>query len=58
MLLAITHEVGEVDDQTGGTVTFAFAGGASVRCDVEAVEARLTDLGAAWKSAATPEHAV
>ena len=53
VLLAITHE----GDEAGGSVTFAFAGGATVRCDVEAVEARLTDLGPAWKSEATPDHA-
>ena len=53
VLLAITHEGGEA----GGTLTLAFAGGATIRCDVETVEARLTDLGPAWKSDARPDHA-
>ena len=53
VLLAVTHE----SEGTGESLTLAFAGGATVRCDVEAVEARLTDLGPAWKSEATPDHA-
>lgn len=53
VLLAVTHE----GEGTGGSLTLAFAGGATVRCDVETVEARLTDLGPAWKSEATPDHA-
>lgn len=55
VLLAVTHEAEA--SGPGGTLTLAFAGGATVRCDVEAVEARLTDLGPAWKSDASPDHA-
>ena len=55
VLLAVTFE--EADRGAGGSVTLAFAGGATVRCDVETVEARLTDLGPAWKSEASPDHA-
>ena len=53
VLLAITHEPATNDE----TITLHFAGGAEVRLTVEAVEARLTDLGAAWKSDNTPRHA-
>ena len=53
VLLAITHEPGEAEQ----TITLHFAGGAEVRLAVEAIEARLTDLGAAWKSDNTPRHA-
>ena len=53
VLLAVTHKGGEA----GGSLTLSFAGGATVRCDVEAVEARLTDLGPAWKSDSNPDHA-
>ena len=55
VLLAVTHEAGE--DGVGGTITLAFAGGATLRLTVEVVEARLTDLGPAWESGATPRHA-
>ena len=56
VLLAATFEAAGAD-QPGGTIELAFAGGATLRLDVEVVEARLTDLGPAWKSAATPRHA-
>ena len=52
ILLAITHEPAEGDE----TITLHFAGGAEVRLTVEAVEARLTDLGPAWESGSTPRH--
>ena len=52
VLLAITHEPAEAEE----TITLHFAGGAEVRLSVEAIEARLTDLGAAWKSGNTPRH--
>ena len=55
VLLAVTFELS--GQGPGGSLTLAFAGGATVRCDVEAVEARLTDLGPAWKSEASPDHA-
>ena len=41
----------------GGHVDLAFAGGGTVRLEVDAVEARLHDLGAAWAAKAKPEHA-
>ena len=41
----------------GGTVELRFAGGGTVRLDVECLEARLQDLGAAWAAKMKPEHA-
>ena len=55
VVLAVTLDAAA--DGVGGTVTVAFAGGATLRLTVEVVEARLTDLGPAWKSGATPRHA-
>ena len=41
-----------------GYVDLAFAGGGTVRLEVEVLEARLADLGAAWAAKQKPEHAV
>jgi len=40
-----------------GHVDLAFAGGGTVRLDVDVLEARLADLGSAWAAKAKPEHA-
>lgn len=40
----------------GGAIELIFAGGGAVRLEVECIEARLADLGAAWATAAKPEH--
>jgi hypothetical protein len=40
-----------------GRVELTFAGGGAVRLDVECLEARLNDLGAAWAARRKPEHA-
>jgi hypothetical protein len=52
-LLAISFEPA---DSPGGYVTLIFAGGGAVRIEVECIEARLADLGAAWATAAMPNH--
>ena len=52
-LLAISFET---TDTPAGKVTLVFAGGGAVQLDVEVIEARLADLGAAWATAAKPEH--
>lgn len=44
-------------DSPGGHVDLAFAGGGTVRLEVEVLEARLQDLGAAWAAKIKPEHA-
>ena len=52
-LLAISFETA---DTPAGKVTLVFAGGGAVQLDVEVIEARLADLGAAWATSARPEH--
>jgi hypothetical protein len=44
------------DAAPAGTIELLFAGGGSIALDVECVEARLTDLGAAWAASSRPEH--
>lgn len=39
-----------------GTIELIFSGGATVRLEVDYVEARLADLGAAWETASRPRH--
>jgi DUF2948 family protein len=40
-----------------GVVTLTFSGGASLRFDVECLEAELADLGPSWTAASCPAHA-
>lgn len=54
-LLALTFEPGEAP---GGTVTFAFAGGADLRAEVECIDAALADLSAPWPTPRKPEHSL
>ena len=39
-----------------GTVELTFSGDAAIRRDVDYVEARLADLGAAWETTSRPHH--
>jgi hypothetical protein len=41
-----------------GVVTILFSGGATLRLEVECLEAELADLGPSWTTAARPVHAV
>lgn len=43
-------------DAPSGIVELSFAGGGTVRLSVDYLEARLTDLGAAWAATAKPSH--
>ena len=52
-LLAIDFDPSE---PPGGAINLIFAGGGAVRLEVECVEARLADLGAAWATTAKPSH--
>ena len=52
-LLAITFAT---VDGPAGIVELSFAGGGTVRLGVECLEARLSDLGAAWAATAKPAH--
>jgi|SRR5450631_3844258 Protein of unknown function (DUF2948) len=41
-----------------GVVTITFSGGATLRLEVECLEAELADLGQSWTTAACPVHAI
>ena len=43
-------------DAPAGTVDLVFAGGGTIRLDVECIEARLADLGGAWEASSRPAH--
>lgn len=42
--------------QPEGQILLEFAGGGTVRLEVECIEARLRDMGAAWAANAVPVH--
>lgn len=44
------------EEAPGGVVSLAFAGGGTVFLDVECLEVRLSDMGAAWATKAIPSH--
>lgn len=52
-LLALRFSAGEAPS---GTLELVFAGQAAIRLDVEYIEARLADLGAAWETGNRPQH--
>ena len=52
-ILALRFEAG---DEPSGTVVVDFAGGATLRLDVEVLEAQLSDLGPAWSTGRAPRH--
>lgn len=54
-LLAISFGMG---DAPAGVVELAFAGGATLRLEVECLEAQLSDLAAAWETGSRPDHSV
>ncbi len=54
-LLAVSFAATEAP---AGQIVLIFAGGAMVELDVEVIEARLADLGAAWATSARPHHAI
>ncbi len=51
-LLAISVEV----DGDGGQITLAFAGGGTIRLDVECIDVTLDDIGAGWRTPNRPDH--
>lgn len=53
-LLAIRFEPGT--EAPGGMIELTCSGGAAVRLDVDYIEARLADLGAAWETHSLPAH--
>src|SRR5690606_18563037 len=52
-LLSISFAAG---DAPAGTVVLAFAGGGTVSLQVDCLEAKLHDLGAAWAAKGKPAH--
>ncbi|WP_027833740.1 DUF2948 family protein [Maritalea myrionectae] len=48
----------EPTEAPSGNVTLEFAGGGSIALQVECLEARLADLGAAWRAKAKPAHEI
>jgi Protein of unknown function (DUF2948) len=54
-LLAVAFED---TDQPAGVVTLTFSGGATLRLEVECLEAELADLGPAWVTESCPAHTV
>jgi hypothetical protein len=54
VLLSIGFEAG--GEAPAGTVALLFAGGHGLRLQVDYIEARLTDLGAAWEAQSRPRH--
>lgn len=55
-LLAIRFVSADVPPD--GTIEILFAGEAGIRLDVECIETRLADLGAAWATGRKPWHAI
>ncbi len=55
-VLELLAVVFEPIDEPAGHVELRFAGGGTVRLQVECIEARLQDLGAAWAARAEPRH--
>jgi len=54
-LLAVAYES---TDHPSGVVTLTFSGGATLRLEVECLEAELADLGPAWVTECCPTHKV
>ena len=52
-LLAISFSLG---DAPGGTLTLRFAGGPSLKLNVECLDAAMADMGPAWATARKPVH--
>lgn len=52
-LLSMTFEQKDVP---AGEVHLSFAGGGTIKLEVECLEAAMQDLGAAWGAKATPQH--
>lgn len=44
------------DEAPAGSIELTCSGGAAIRLDVDFIEARLSDLGAAWETTALPRH--
>lgn len=54
-LLAITFTP-DAEASPSGHITLSFGGGATLRLDVDCIEAELRDLGAVWSTDKKPDH--
>jgi hypothetical protein len=54
-LLAVEFEPGEAP---GGVVLLRFSGDADLRCQVECIDAVLSDVSAPWGARGTPKHEI
>ncbi len=54
LALRFVPATGEADPS--GTIELTFSGGAAIAADVECIELRLADLGAAWQTENRPAH--
>lgn len=52
-LLSITFEAA---DPPSGTILLTFAGGGTLKLDVECIEAQMSDMGPVWQTTNKPEH--
>ena len=57
-ILSIDFHPDEDENSAGGTIDIVFAGGANLLIEVEALEMRLTDLGAVWAANSKPRHKI
>lgn len=57
-VLAILAVQFKATDEPAGAIEISFAGGATMRFDVECIEAQLADLGSAWAAIGKPRHGV
>ena len=55
-LLAISFTAGA--EAPAGVLELTFSGDAAIRLEVDYIEARLSDLGAAWEAASRPRHRI
>lgn len=55
-LLTVSFERAADPDDPGGYILLVFSGGASVRLEVECIEATISDLGPVWRTKSQPGH--
>ena len=56
VLLSLLTVIFEETDAPNGIIELVFAGDGAIRLEVECVEAKLSDLAAAWSASSTPNH--
>ncbi|RLQ89340.1 DUF2948 family protein [Notoacmeibacter ruber] len=55
-LLALRFTPSDAQDDPGGAIELTFSGDATIALEVECLELRLADLGAAWQTENRPAH--